>query len=103
MSIAQAISADNSVDNALYTVDKTWSNKFYAANAVSAKLISNGTQEEDYFKVEVSTGGNFIFHQVSGATNPVSDVASTLVITAKDAYGHTYTYNLPFTVKKRLQ
>ena len=103
LSIAKAISADNSVDNALYTVDKTWSNKFYAANAVSAKLISNGTQEEDYFKVEVSAGGNFIFHQVSGATNPVSDVASTLVITAKDAYGHTYTYNLPFTVKKRLQ
>ena len=101
--IAKAISADNSVDNRLYTVDKTWNNKFYAAGTISAKLISNGTQEEDYFKVEVSDGGNFIFHQVSGATNPVSDVASTLVITAKDAYGHTYTYNLPFTVKKRLQ
>ena len=103
LSIAKAISADNSVDNRLYTVDKTWNNKFYAAGTISAKLISNGTQEEDYFKVKVSAGGNFIFEQVSGATNPVADVASTLVITAKDAYGHTYTYNLPFTVKKRLQ
>lgn len=41
-----------------------------------------------------------VFTVQSGTTNPVKDVASTLIITVKDAFGHTYEYPMDFTVKR---
>ena len=108
--IVDYLAATNTVDPVMYTTNKLWNITFYAKDAigatgkylVSAKLISNGTQKEDYFTVTVNADGTFTFKPQSGTTNPTADVASTLVITAKDIFGHTYEYKLPFTVKKRV-
>ena len=68
---------------------------------VTAKLISNGSKKEDYFIAHVNkTAGTITFEKKSGTTNPVKDVASTLIITVKDAFGHTYHYPMDFTVKR---
>ena len=68
---------------------------------VTAKLISNGSLKEDYFIAHVNkTAGTITFEKKSGTTNPVKDVASTLIITVKDAFGHTYHYSMDFTVKR---
>ena len=67
--------------------------------SVKAKLISNGSMLEDYYTATVS-GGTISFTSKSGTTNPVKNVSSTLVITVKDAFGHTYEYEMPFTVKR---
>ena len=68
---------------------------------VTAKLISNGSKKEDYFIAHVNkTAGTITFEKKSGTTNPVKDVASTLIITVKDAFGHTYEYPMDFTVKR---
>ena len=66
---------------------------------IEAKLISNGSQLEDYYTATV-TNGVITFHQQSAATNPTADVASTLVLTMTDAFGHKNVYELPFTVKR---
>ena len=77
---------------------------------IKAKLISNGSKNEDYFKAEVIimkapwthvvTGSYIKFTPQSSATNPIADVASTLVLTMTDAFGHENVYKLPFTVKR---
>ena len=67
--------------------------------SIDAKLISNGSKKEDYFKAKVENG-MIVFTVQSGTTNPVKDVASTLIITVKDAFGHTYEYPMDFTVKR---
>mgnify|MGYP004683311227 CR=1 FL=1 len=67
--------------------------------SIDAKLISNGSKKEDYFKAQV-VNGMIVFTVQSGTTNPVKDVASTLIITVKDAFGHTYEYPMDFTVKR---
>ena len=68
---------------------------------VTAKLISNGSKKEDYFIAHVNkTAGTITFEKKSGTTNPVKDVASKLIITVKDAFGHTYHYPMDFTVKR---
>ena len=67
--------------------------------SVDAKLISNGSKKEDYFKAKV-VNGVISFEAKSGTTNPVKDVASTLIITVKDAFGNTYEYPMDFTVKR---
>ena len=67
--------------------------------SIDAKLISNGSKKEDYFKAKV-VNGMIVFTVQSGTTNPVKDVASTLIITVKDAFGHTYEYPMDFTVKR---
>ena len=68
---------------------------------VTAKLISNGSKKEDYFIAHVNkTAGTITFEKKSGTTNPVKDVASKLIITVKDAFGHTYKYPMDFTVKR---
>ena len=68
---------------------------------VTAKLISNGSKQQDYFIAHVNkTAGTITFEKQSGTTNPVKDVASTLIITVKDAFGHTYEYPMDFTVKR---
>ena len=68
---------------------------------VTAKLISNGSKKEDYFTTTIDkTNWTISFTPQSGTTNPVKDVASTLIITVKDAFGHTYEYPMDFTVKR---
>ena len=66
---------------------------------IKAKLISNGSKLEDYYTATV-TDGVITFHKQSAATNPTADVASTLVLTMTDAFGHENVYKLPFTVKR---
>ena len=66
---------------------------------IEAKLISNGSKLEDYYTATVANGV-ITFHQQSAATNPTADVASTLVLTMTDAFGHKNVYKLPFTVKR---
>ena len=66
---------------------------------IDAKLISDGSQLEDYYTATV-TNGVITFHKQSAATNPTADVASTLVLTMTDAFGHENVYKLPFTVKR---
>ena len=66
---------------------------------IEAKLISNGSKLEDYYTATVANGV-ITFHQQSAATNPTADVASTLVLTMTDAFGHKNVYELPFTVKR---
>ena len=66
---------------------------------IKAKLISNGSKLEDYYTATV-TDGVITFHKQSAATNPTADVASTLVLTMTDAFGHKNVYKLPFTVKR---
>ena len=76
---------------------------------IEAKLISNGSKNEDYFKAHVNiekntagkvTGCTITFDRQSSATNPTADVESTLVLTMTDAFGHENVYKLPFTVKR---
>ena len=72
---------------------------------ITAKLISNGSKHEDYFTANeatngVVTNGTITFLPNSSATNPTADVASTLVLTMTDAFGHENVYELPFTVKR---
>ena len=66
---------------------------------IDAKLISNGSLLEDYYTASV-TNGVITFAKQSAATNPTADVASTLVLTMTDAFGHKNVYKLPFTVKR---
>ena len=66
---------------------------------IEAKLISNGSKLEDYYTATV-TNGVITFAKQSAATNPTADVASTLVLTMTDAFGHENVYKLPFTVKR---
>ena len=72
-------------------------NKYYK---MSGKLISNGSQKEDYFIVKKITAAGIEFEMNSTSTNPGSDVASTLVLTLTDCFGHENVYKLPFTVKR---
>ena len=66
---------------------------------IEAKLISNGSKLPDYYTASV-TNGVITFTKQSTATNPTADVASTLVLTMTDAFGHENVYELPFTVKR---
>ncbi|OFX78660.1 MAG: hypothetical protein A2071_03635 [Bacteroidetes bacterium GWC1_47_7] len=71
---------------------------------VSAKLVSNANNLDEYFVVtpDPLTGATtFTLTEKSGSTNPTADVASTLVLTAKDMYNNDVTIRLPMTVTKR--
>ena len=98
--LTQYIKAVSAVDNARFTADGVWLDGLYCS--VSATLTSDGTGNEDYYKVSYS-GGDFHFTQVeSSLTNPTTDVASTLTIKATDTFGHTKTIaELDFTVLRR--
>ena len=104
--LTRFIKATNSVDPDLYTINRMWSKDLYVVEtdgtpSVKAYLYTKGTKDQDYFTVEVTKMGNFIFHKVSGATNPNADVPSTLTLTAKDAFGHERTIaEFDFTVKR---
>ena len=73
---------------------------------MEAHLVSDANGEVDeYFKVLYTAGSTaitgFKATQTSTETNPTAAVASTLVITAYDIYGHTVTIKLPMTVVTR--
>ena len=89
--------AHNSFDNTVF--GGKLSERYNKYVEIKAKLISNGSQLEDYYTATV-TNGVITFHQQSAATNPTADVASTLVLTMTDAFGHKNVYKLPFTVKR---
>ena len=89
--------AHNSFDNTVF--GGKLSERYNKYHHIDAKLISNGSKLEDYYTATV-TNGVITFHQQSAATNPTADVASTLVLTMTDAFGHKNVYELPFTVKR---
>ena len=95
--IFDCLVAHNSFDNTVF--GGKLSELYNKYVNIDAKLISNGSKLEDYYKAKV-VGGAITFHQQSAATNPTADVASTLVLTMTDAFGHENVYELPFTVKR---
>lgn len=81
-------------DNAKYVVKK------------QSALISNDRQKEYYFYTfynsSSSEKGVFVYFQrirYSMDSNPDKDVPSTLVLSFDDAFRHTHTIKMPFTVK----
>lgn len=95
--IFDCLVAHNSFDNTVF--GGKLSERYNKYVNIDAKLISNGSKLEDYYKAKVVDGA-ITFHQKSAATNPTADVASTLVLTMTDAFGHENVYELPFTVKR---
>ena len=87
----------NSFDNSVF--GGKLSGRYGKYVSIDAKLISNGSKLEDYYTASV-TNGVITFTKQSAATNPTADVASTLVLTMTDAFGHENVYKLPFTVKR---
>ena len=102
--------AHNSFDNIVFGGALSSADVCGKYVSIEAKLISNGSKNEDYFKAKVKiqkntatgkvTGCTITFTRNSTATNPTADVASTLELTMKDAFGHENVYKLPFTVKR---
>lgn len=71
-----------------------------------AHLVSDANKQVDeYFTVEYVKDGNmikgFTAAKVTDTTNPEKPVASTLVITVYDMYGHEFDITIPMTVNKR--
>ena len=95
--IFDCLVAHNSFDNTVF--GGKLSERYNKYVKIDAKLISNGSKLEDYYKAKV-VGGAITFKMQSAATNPTADVASTLVLTMTDAFGHENVYELPFTVKR---
>lgn len=93
------IKASNTYDNGLF--GSAWRTDIFVNGIKSVKLISDNTKEEDYYTVTYSDLAGFTFKSKSGTTNPIADVASTLIIEATDAFGKTNTYELPFMILKR--
>ena len=89
--------AHNSFDNTVF--GGKLSERYNKYVDIEAHLISNGSKLEDYYTATV-TNGVITFAKQSAATNPTADVASTLVLTMTDAFGHENVYKLPFTVKR---
>ena len=95
--IFECLVAHNSFDNTVF--GGKLSERYNKYVKIEAKLISNGSKLEDYYTATV-TNGVITFRKQSAATNPTADVASTLVLTMTDAFGHKNVYKLPFTVKR---
>lgn len=97
--IFDCLVAHNSFDNTVFGGALSTEKVYGKYVKIEAKLISNGSLLEDYYTASV-TDGNITFAKQSAATNPTADVASTLVLTMTDAFGHKNVYKLPFTVKR---
>ena len=67
----------------------------------SAKLTSDATGKEDYFKVDFTKANVFEAIKTDMGSNPKQDVPSTLTINCKDSYGHDVTITLKMVVKPR--
>ncbi len=98
LNILDYIVGKNTFDNTVF--GGKLSNLFNKYRKISAKLISNGSGKEDYYTVKSITASGIEFENVSSTTNPQSDVASTLVLTMTDTFGHENVYKMPFTVKR---
>jgi len=68
-------------------------------------FISNGKKTQDYFYVntEELQKGNLVLIRKAGTNDPTKDIESTLKIVGTCAYGHTHTFEIPFTVKTTAQ
>ena len=68
--------------------------------AIDAEFKSDGGNQE-YFTVDKTelAGGNIKLIKLSTYQDPTSDVPSTLYIYGTDAFGHTHTFKMKFTVK----
>ena len=97
--IFDCLVAHNSFDNTVFGGELSAEKVYGKYVKIDAKLISNGSLLEDYYTATV-TNGQITFAKQSAATNPTADVASTLVLTMTDAFGHKNVYKLPFTVKR---
>ena len=97
--IFDCLKAHNSFDNTVFGGALSAEKVYGKYVKIDAKLISNGSKLEDYYTASV-TNGVITFAKQSTATNPTADVASTLVLTMTDAFGHENVYELPFTVKR---
>ena len=97
--IFDCLVAHNSFDNTVFGGELSAEKVYGKYVKIDAKLISNGSLLEDYYTATV-TNGQITFAKQSAATNPTADVASTLVLTMTDAFGHKNVYELPFTVKR---
>ena len=98
--IFDCLVAHNSFDNSKFGGALSHVKVYGKYVKITAKLISNGSQLEDYYKAEVINNSAIRFRMKSTATNPTADVASTLVLTMTDAFGHEMTYPLSFKVKR---
>lgn len=98
-SLTDYLKATNTYDNGLF--GSKWRTDIFVGGIESVELISNTTNNADYYEVSYSDIAGFTFKSKSGTTNPVDNVKSTLIIKAKDAFGHTNTYKLDFMVNKR--
>ena len=67
----------------------------------SAKLTSDATGKEDYFKVDFTKANVFEAIKTDIGSNPKQDVPSTLTINCKDSYGHDVTITLKMVAKPR--
>ena len=97
--IFDCLKAHNSFDNTEFGGALSAEKVYGKYVKIDAKLISNGSLLEDYYTASV-TDGEITFAMKSSTTNPTADVASTLVLTMTDAFGHKNVYKLPFTVKR---
>ena len=97
--IFDCLKAHNSFDNTVFGGALSAEKVYGKYVKIDAKLISNGSLLEDYYTASV-TDGEITFAMKSSTTNPTADVASTLVLTMTDAFGHKNVYKLPFTVKR---
>ena len=97
--IFNCLVAHNSFDNTVFGGALSDAKVYGKYVNIDAKLISNGSQLEDYYTATV-TNGQIRFFKQSAATNPTADVESTLVLTMTDAFGHKNIYELPFKVKR---
>lgn len=95
------INGTNKFDNTYFgnTMDKLINGDARRYVSTTAKLYTKGTKIEQYFTAAVSSG-ELTFTKVSGSSNPQGNVESTLEITLVDAFGETWVYELPFTVKR---
>ena len=97
--IFDCLVAHNSFDNTEFGGALSTAKVYGKYVHIDAKLISKGSQLEDYYTASV-TNGVITFTKQSAATNPTADVESTLVLTMTDAFGHKNIYELPFKVKR---
>ncbi len=91
-----------------HTLNALIKGDFQKYKSVSAKLITDATGVEDYFNVSIYVGTKetdtyirFKPIYTDAAHNPAQDVPSKLVFTCQDAFTHTHTIEMPFTVKRR--
>ena len=103
--IFDCLEAHNSFDNTVFGGALSNQKVYKKYVKITAKLISNGSKIDEYYTANKLTNGEvtngkITFSPKSTATNPTADVASTLVLTMTDAFGHENVYKLPFTVKR---